>query len=54
MILRSVEQNEKVLNNVYTLEGESEAWFLTEDWLSEVLMQGLLAMLLPSRSIEQI
>lgn len=38
-MLQSVDANEKVVNNVYTLGGEQKAWFLTEDGLYEVLMQ---------------
>ena len=39
MMLKSVDEDEKVLNNVYTLGGKQKAWFLTEDGLYEVLMQ---------------
>ena len=39
VMLQSIDENEKVLNNVYTLGGNQEAWFLTEDGLYEVLMQ---------------
>lgn len=39
MMLNKVDEDEKVLNNVYTLGGAQESWFLTEDGLYEVLMQ---------------
>ncbi|MEA0563313.1 phage antirepressor KilAC domain-containing protein [Lysinibacillus irui] len=39
MMLKSVDDEEKVVNNVYTLGGTQESWFLTEDGLYEVLMQ---------------
>lgn len=39
MMLQSVDDNEKVVSNAYTLGGEQEQWFLTEDGLYEVLMQ---------------
>lgn len=38
-MLKSVDAEEKVVNNVYTLGGEQKALFLTEDGLYEVLMQ---------------
>lgn len=38
-MLKSVDDNEKVINNIYTLGGNQEMWFLTEDGLYEVLMQ---------------
>ena len=38
-MLKSVDEDEKVLNNVYTPGGSQEAWFLTEYGLYEVLMQ---------------
>lgn len=38
MMLQSVDENEKVVNNAYTLGGMQEQWFLTEDGLYEVLM----------------
>lgn len=38
-MIRSVDENEKVKNNVPTLGGMQESWFLTEDGLYEVLMQ---------------
>lgn len=34
-----VDEDEKVLHNMYTLGGVQEMWFLTEDGLYEVLMQ---------------
>lgn len=39
VMLNTVDENEKVVNNVYTLGGMQESWFLTEDGLYEVLMQ---------------
>lgn len=39
MMLRSIDDEEKVLNIVYTLDGEQEAWMLTENGIYEVLMQ---------------
>lgn len=39
VMLNTVDENEKVVNNVYTLGGVQENWFLTEDGLYEVLMQ---------------
>lgn len=39
MMLKSVDEDEKVVNNAYTLGGNQEQWFLTEDGLYEVLMQ---------------
>lgn len=39
MMLKSVDEDEKVVNNVYTHGGTQETWFLTEDGLYEVLMQ---------------
>lgn len=38
-MLDSVDDTEKVVRNVYTLGGNQESWFLTEDGLYEVLMQ---------------
>lgn len=38
-LIRSVDEDEKVKNNVRTLGGNQESWFLTEDGLYEVLMQ---------------
>lgn len=39
MMLKKVDKEEKVTNNVCTLGGIQQAWFLTEDGLYEVLMQ---------------
>ena len=39
MMMRSVDEDEKVTNNVCTLGGVQSMWFLTEDGLYEVLMQ---------------
>ena len=39
MMLKKIDEDEKVVNNVYTLGGIQETWFLTEDGLYEVLMQ---------------
>lgn len=39
VMLQSIDENEKVINNVYTLGGNQDMWFLTEDGLYEVLMQ---------------
>ena len=39
VMLNTVDETEKVVNNVYTLGGSQESWFLTEDGLYEVLMQ---------------
>lgn len=39
MMLKKVDDEEKVLNNAYTLGGVQEQLFLTEDGLYEVLMQ---------------
>ena len=39
MMLNKVDDDEKVINIVYTLGGNQEMWFLTEDGLYEVLMQ---------------
>lgn len=38
-LIRSVDEDEKVKNNVRTLGGNQESWFLTEDGLYEALMQ---------------
>ncbi|MFA5659707.1 MAG: Bro-N domain-containing protein [Oscillospiraceae bacterium] len=38
MMLQSVDEDEKVVNNAYTLGGNQEQWFLTENGLYEVLM----------------
>lgn len=39
VMIRNVDDDEKVLNIVQTLGGNQEAWFLTENGLYEVLMQ---------------
>lgn len=39
MMLKPIDEDEKVVNNVYTLGGKQDTWFLTEDGLYEVLMQ---------------
>ncbi|MFR9591849.1 MAG: phage antirepressor KilAC domain-containing protein [Rikenellaceae bacterium] len=39
VMIKTVDDDEKVVNNVYTLGGEQESWFLTENGLYEVLMQ---------------
>ena len=39
MMLQKIDEDEKVVNNVYTLGGNQEAWFLSEDGVYEVLMQ---------------
>ena len=39
VMIKSIDDDEKGLNNVYTLGGVQETWFLTEDGLYEVLMQ---------------
>ena len=38
-MLRTVDEDEKGIYNVYTPGGNQEMWFLTEDGLYEVLMQ---------------
>lgn len=38
VMLESIDDDEKVVNNVYTLGGNQNAWFLTENGLYEVLM----------------
>ena len=38
-MLRNIDSDEKVTNNVCTLGGIQKSWFLTEDGLYEVLMQ---------------
>lgn len=38
-MIQSVDEDEKVMNNVHTLGGPQEMWFLTEDGLYEVFMQ---------------
>ena len=37
--IQSIDEDEKVVKNVYTLGGNQEAWFLTENGVYEVLMQ---------------
>ena len=39
MMLKSIDEEEKGVNNVYTPGGVQEMWFLTEDGVYEVLMQ---------------
>lgn len=39
MMLKSVDEDEKVVSNVYTLGGTQESWFLTEDGVYEILFQ---------------
>ncbi|AVO23017.1 antirepressor protein [Bacillus phage Anath] len=39
VMMKAIDEDEKVLNNVYTLGGAQKAIFLTEDGLYEVLMQ---------------
>lgn len=39
VMIKNVDEDEKVLKNVQTLGGNQTAWFLTEDGLYEVLMQ---------------
>lgn len=39
MMLNNIDEEDKVVNNVYTLGGAQQTWFLTEDGLYEVLMQ---------------
>lgn len=39
MMLKKIDEDEKVVNNVYTLGGIQETWFLTENGLYEVLFQ---------------
>lgn len=39
VMLKKIDEDEKVMNNVHTLGGNQESWFLTEDGLYEVLMQ---------------
>ena len=39
MMLRKIDDDEKGVNNVYTLGGVQEKWFLTEDGLYEICMQ---------------
>ncbi|MEC2709115.1 BRO family protein [Bacillus thuringiensis] len=37
-VANEVDEEEKVLNNVYTLGGDQESWFITEDGIYELLM----------------
>ena len=37
--MQNIDEDEKVVNNVYTPGGNQEAWFLNEDGVYEVLMQ---------------
>lgn len=39
MMIKTIDEDEKVRNIVSTLFGNQEMWFLTEDGLYEVLMQ---------------
>ena len=39
MMISKIDDSEKGVNNVYTLGGNQEMWFLTEDGMNEVLMQ---------------
>jgi anti-repressor protein len=39
MMLQKIDDDEKGIRNVYTLGGNQDLWFLTEDGLYEVLMQ---------------
>lgn len=39
MMIKNIDEYEKVVNGVHTLGGIQQAWFLTEDGLYEVLMQ---------------
>ena len=38
-MLNNIDEDEKGIYNVYTLGGNQNLWFLTEDRLYEVLMQ---------------
>lgn len=38
MMMKKVDEDEKVVNNVYTPGGVQNSWFLTENGLYEVLM----------------
>lgn len=38
-MIKNIDQDEKVLDSIYTLGGKQESWLLTEDGLYEVLMQ---------------
>lgn len=37
-MMNLVDEDEKVLDNIYTLGGNQKAWFLTEDGIYELLM----------------
>ncbi|MGG0277803.1 BRO-N domain-containing protein [Bacillus rhizoplanae] len=39
MMIKVVDEDEKGIYNVYTLGGNQNMWFLTEDGLYEILMQ---------------
>ena len=39
VMIKNVDEDEKVLNSIQTLGGTQNAWFLTENGLYEVLMQ---------------
>ncbi|WKG33323.1 Bro-N domain-containing protein [Priestia aryabhattai] len=39
VMIKKIDEDEKVLNTVQTLGGPQKTWFLTEDGLYEVLMQ---------------
>ncbi|ATN94347.1 antirepressor [Lysinibacillus phage vB_LspM-01] len=39
MMVKSIDEEDKVVNNVYTLGGSQETLFVTEDGLYEILMQ---------------
>lgn len=39
VMLKNIDDEEKVMNTIHTLGGNQEAWFLTEDGVYEVLMQ---------------
>lgn len=38
-LVKNIDQDEKVLDSIYTLGGKQDVWLLTEDGLYEVLMQ---------------
>lgn len=38
-MIENIDAKEKVMNNIHTLGGNQDCWFLTEDGLYEVLMQ---------------
>lgn len=39
MMLKKIDEKEKVVNNVYTLGGIQDLWFLTENGLYKISMQ---------------